>query len=337
MNAWIPAFLLMAAASGGLLALDLRGYFNVTSDPIAHLEFQEGTVKRLARKKLSWDRASAGTLFAIGDTISTGEQSRARLVFHSGGEMEIGTGSMVRLKGTAQELKLSFVSGTAKLRVSPTASAKIQVTHASEEKVASRAGKSKAPLARARVIEEKLVAKAEKPKTASSPAVAANTAQAAPEAAQPELDDFAPPKLMTAVIREELIKEPEKALKTGDTIAIAPKLPSAPSIVLPAKDSVVVADLSSPSAPVVEWARADGAASYEVSLRPAEGATSSKVIRTENTTLAAKDLGRGKYAFVVRAVSPEGKRGPASVERWVHVQGLPKVNRQPRILPVQIE
>src|SRR6516162_6005428 len=114
MNQIAFLFLFMALVFGGLFTADLQGYFNVAERPVAVLKTSNGTVRRLAKEQLTWDRAQSGTLFGAGDTISTGESARAKLVFYAGGELELDAGAMVVLGDDLQELKLNFVSGTGK-------------------------------------------------------------------------------------------------------------------------------------------------------------------------------------------------------------------------------
>lgn len=133
---------ILALVFAALFVADLQGYFNLVHQPIAELRTSAGTVRRLGKNQLTWDRAQGGSFFALGDTISTGEDSKAKLVFVSGGELEIGAGAMVVLAGDTEELKLNFVSGAGKVRVAKEATSKIsvaRVTKASMEKVAEKA------------------------------------------------------------------------------------------------------------------------------------------------------------------------------------------------------
>ena len=353
MGGWVSFFLLMAGLSGTLLALDLRGYFNAARNPIAELEYLEGTVKRLGNRQVSWSRASEGTGFALGDTISTGEHARARLTFKVGGQLEIGAGSMVKLRGKGDQIKLSFVTGSARVRVTAESAKKLTIADVEDEeeeiqispkkKLASNTAKpldlkpKKKPAART-VVETVAALPPPKPKEAKAPATSSSPDNAKP-GAPVAVAQLTPPQPLraTVAIREELIRKPDLAMKTDSgKVAVVQKLPPAPSIVFPAEDVVVVKDHTQ-KAPVIEWAKTEGATAYEVSIKPVGGAAPPKVLRIEKNTLSAQDFGRGNYLVGVRAVTSDGKRGPASLEKRVDLQSLPKIKRKPKVLPVLVE
>ena len=109
MNRLFLALLLLFALAFGLAFIaDVQGVFSIPDDPIAYVESSSGTVKRLGHQKLTWDRASNGSLFAAKDTIQTGEDSSVKIVFYAGGEMELGPGAMVALGGSLEEVQLNL-------------------------------------------------------------------------------------------------------------------------------------------------------------------------------------------------------------------------------------
>ncbi|MCM2278167.1 MAG: hypothetical protein NDJ89_08835 [Oligoflexia bacterium] len=125
---WLPVlFGFLALVFAAVFVADLSGFFNSTKNPVALVARAEGSTRRLPKDELVWDRALPGALLAAGDTISTGESSTARIAFHSGAELELEPASMVVLGAEKDELKLNFVSGGGKVRVSKSATKKVTV------------------------------------------------------------------------------------------------------------------------------------------------------------------------------------------------------------------
>jgi len=406
------AFVLISAVFSGLFAtlfvLDLRGFFNLAQDPVAFLKTTNGTVRRLANKELTWDRAEQGTLFGAGDTISTGEMARAKLVFYAGGELDLDAGAMVVLAGNVDELKLDFVSGTGRIRVAKEAAKKITVADTAASRITGGSGKNPTSRVQIALVEKMVVptappkqvlsfkaqtAKAEVEVKAAAQVVSgaaavgnnptkgevsdarsgdigssapadptatvvadgavktdvadktdaadkADLAAAAPsdpenEVAQESLISLAP------AIREEKIREPEKALGAGKKevageIISAIKLPPVPAIKFPASDTVI--DLGVQRGSKLEWEMPEDfkASEYEIVVRPADGKGMERVLRSKNTSLALNQLTKGKYLWSVRALDEKGKRGPASDARWLEVR-VPANMAKPKVLPVKIE
>jgi hypothetical protein len=305
MNRISILFAIAALGFGGLFIADLRGFFTVTQKPVAVLKGAAGTVKRLPHDELTWDRAQEGSVFGAGDTLATGEQGSASLVFYAGGELDLDSGAMVVLSGSPEELKLNFVSGMGQVRVTRAASKKIQIA-------APQTGQRSQPRVRVAVVEKlaPVLAKASPPK----------------------------PKLAPA-IREDKIRDPSRTLA-----AVTPKgellnrieLPPVPEIRSPGPDAIV--DLSDGKIDRLQWDIPHGAeiASYEVVLRPATGDGPAQVLKTDRKELALTQIKGGKWLWSVRAVSPKGARSPASTSRWLEVR-VPAQISKPRILPVRVE
>ena len=379
MNKIVAILVLLTLTFAGLFVADLRGYFNRVQKPVAELRFSDGTVSRLGNHQLTWDRAEKGALFATGDTISTGENARAKLVFYGGGELELNSGSMVVLAGSLEELKLNFVTGGGKVRIAKDSARKITVAKVKKAPAAKKlvakttvnsAPKSGAPVVTSEpeieaqnsteateeltqetpmqpsevevsVVDTKKVAK---PVTIAKidPKAPAAAAQASP-LLEPELE-FAPKPLaltLSLAIQEKSIRSPQAQLVAKAGIISTEELPPAPLIKSPAADAVI--DLATAKAPRLEWdvqlKKTDQKIekmSYEVVLRPADGKGPEKVLKSDQSAIALNLLGRGKYLWSVRAVNASGKRGPASVSRWLEVKVPAQISR-PVVLPVEVE
>ncbi|MCM2278597.1 MAG: hypothetical protein NDJ89_11035 [Oligoflexia bacterium] len=95
----------------GLFLAQLGGVFKAVSDPVAVLSDTQGTLRRLAREHLLWDRATAGMVLGRGDTIASGPDSRGTLQLRKGGTIELEPGSLITLKEEPEALRLDFVAG----------------------------------------------------------------------------------------------------------------------------------------------------------------------------------------------------------------------------------
>jgi hypothetical protein len=293
------------------------------------LTTESGTVRRLAKSELTWDRASGGTLFAAGDTISTGEESKAKLVFYAGGELELDSGAMVVLVDSLDELKLNFLSGQGRVHVAKNATSKITVARATSK------GTSK-PDTRVEVAVVDQV----------------DTHTAAPERAPKS--ELAEVKNLAPVIQEKNIRSPEKALSSKGEMLTVEKLPPTPQIKFPADDTLV--DLTEGPPPRLEWESPKEPApsvakvengdrkkvneskpvSYEVILRSPDGKGEDKILKSDKPGLPLTEVPPGKYLWSVRAVASNGQRSPASTPRGINLRASAKILR-PTVLPVEVE
>ena len=301
----------LAFVFSALFVLDLKGYFNRAEHPVAFLTTEDGTVRRLAKSELTWDRASEGTLFAAGDTISTGEESKAKLVFYAGGELELDSGAMVVLVGNLDELKLNFLSGQGRVHVAKNATSKITVARETSKGMS-------------------------KPDTRVEVAVVdhVDTHTAAPERV------LKPPpaeaKSLAPAIQEKNIRSPEKALANQGGMLTVEKLPPTPQIKFPANDTLV--DLTEGPPPKLEWEIPPQTkpVSYEIILRSPDGKGEEKVLKSDKPGLPLTEVPPGKYLWSVRAVASNGTRSPASTARGINLRAPAQILR-PTVLPVEVE
>lgn len=303
-----------------IFVADLRGYFNQASDPVAFLGNSSGIVKRLGNNQLTWDHAQKGTGFGAGDTIATGEGASARVMFKAGGELELEPGAMVVIGGSLEELKLNFVSGGGRIRVDKKIAQKLTITDSASAPVGSGDRRPASSRVQVAVVENLETEKA--PKALPKPE---------------------PPVVMVPAVKESEV-DLSKALgansKAGELLTIA-KLPPMPEVVGPGEDAVV--DLAKTTSPRLEWKLPEldedeevPVAGFEIILRSPTGEKKQKVYRTKDQSLALTRLSRGKYLWTVRALTKDGKRGPASSSRWLEVR-VPANISKPRLLPVQVQ
>lgn len=376
MNRFVVLFSILTVAFAALFVADLQGRFNVARDPVAILNLADGTVRRLGRSQLTWDRAGAGTLFGMGDTISTGEGAAARLAFYAGGELELDPGAMVVLSGDLDELKLNFVSGKGRVRVTKQTAKKFKVTRGPPPKRVTRPNSTKsrspaagrvpdAPESRIEVVEvaaDELKIPPPPPAGALKEGLANASAPAAPvnvntpTASAARIDAAQEPAQeilgSAPAIRESEIKNPENVMSTGGELASSLRLPPTPNVTYPEKDAVF--DLSAGKVPELRWVVSDSAwneytegtkdesaktskpLGYEIILRPAQGDGPAKILRSASPQLPLTRVSKGKYLWSVRTVTGDGKRSPASESRWLEVR-VPAQIARPKILPVRVE
>jgi hypothetical protein len=325
MNRSAFLFALLTVLFTCLFAADVMGYFNIAHRPVARLRATDGNVRRLAKNQLTWDRAQGGTLFGFGDTIATGEDSRAKLVFFSGGDVDLESGAMLVLGGEKGELKLNFVAGTGRVRVSKTSQTKVSV-------VATNGGKTqpKAGVVEVADLPEELEEVAE--------------AEDKPEGKHAAKATLPPPPkpVMASIIQEKSIRNPQKSLSAKGELVTLAALPPAPKLTFPERDSVV--RLNGSTVARLQWAIPAPASdkdkkeifTYEIVLRPLQSSGVEKILRSEKSSLAIDELAKGKYLWSVRAVSADGRRGPASEIRGIEIK-IPEHISKPVILPVRVE
>jgi len=312
---------LVLVATGGILCavlfvLDLMGRFNVASVPIAVLKMADGTVKRLGKDQLTWDRALGGTLFGAGDTIATGESARARLTFYAGTEIDLDPGAMVTLSGGPESLSLNFLSGGGRVRVTKAAQGKVKIQ--ASNPVAREALKVK--------VVEKIAATVSRSEEAPIEP---------PHDAQKQL-------AASARIEEKQIRNPGRtlaslALKGQGGILTAADLPDAPQVLGPPPDQSF--DLKKDHAARLQWKQSEKtpAKAFEVSLRPLDGKSPARTLTTRDPALPIAALHKGTYLWSVRAVMADGKRSPASEGRMIDIkaEAVSQLGR-PVVLPVRV-
>ena len=98
------------------------------AEPVAELVELHNAVDRDWADKLNqWEGAVVGATFALGDGLRTGEQAQARLEFSAGGQLRVGSGSLVRLSASAptgsgaSNTGVEIVTGGAELLAGPAA------------------------------------------------------------------------------------------------------------------------------------------------------------------------------------------------------------------------
>jgi hypothetical protein len=183
------------------------------------------------------------------------------------------------------------------------------------------------------------------PGTAPGPAGAkvADTAAEA-EAEVETLGEAAPALNIGTSVREESIRDATRTMaaqaRPGGEILTAAVLPPVPTLVGPGEDAVI--DLAVEKAPRLEWNEIEETEGvpkvegYEVLLRPASGKGEEKLLKTDEESLSLTRVAKGKYLWSVRAITADGRRGPASKPRWIEVRVPAQISR-PTILPVRIE
>lgn len=354
-----PLYAFLTLLFTGLFVADLQGFFNPTRRPIAFLKQAHGTVRRLALNELTWDRSRKGSEFSLGDAIATGEASRATLVFSMGGELELGPGSMIALGGQLEDLKLSFVTGTGKMRVARSAQSKIQiaraapVTQASQPEQQAEPAPALPPIAVAVVEDQEIRVSPPVAETAPDREVASGAPSPAPESSpftpgsavasaepvEPVQEESLVPAL--AVKEEAILKKQEKLAKftaPGELLTLD-DLPPIPEPSFPSSDAVI--DLTD-QMPRLEWKAAQSPETegkkftYEITLREAEDKAQPITMQTDKPFLSLPRVGVGRYLWSVRAVSKKGTRGPASSSRWLEVRAPAQIS-QPIPLPVVVE
>jgi hypothetical protein len=224
MNRLALFFGAIAIVFAALFVADLQGYFNITEKPVAVMRSSGGTVRRLALNHLTWDRAQPGTMFGMGDTISTGEDSRAKVAFYAGGEVDLEAGAMVVLGGDVEELHLNFVSGTGRVRIARASHSRITVARgAPKPKARAAAVVARAPVPVPAPLRT-TVALPEPAKTEAPPPVVVAEASPSPEpvAAVPPV-----PAAPVAEAQPEADQRVEVAV-VDDLPAIPPPPPSIP-------------------------------------------------------------------------------------------------------------
>jgi len=360
---WISFFVfILAFVFLGLFVADLRGFFNVAHIPVAYLQQAHGTVRRLAKNDLTWDRAEMGTLFGAEDTISTGEEAGARLTFYAGGEIDLGPGTMVYLGGSVEELQLSFVSGKAKIRMTQAAKQKIKIASApfirKRRMVMVAEGKPSSSIAGGTEVS------LNDQTNISSPFLIRNLAQVELEtvnklnvAPMPDQGQLKLGKgainlaklgdldlsgientMITKAIEEKSIRNMDKVLSTDGKIASTSYLPERPEILFPDEDAVI--KISSRDHKM-KWKLSKNEEKsklkhFEILLRLANSEAKPKIIKTRKFFLPISRLGKGKYLWSVRSVSKDGKKGPRAKARWLEVK-IPAKIAPPRVLPVNVE
>ncbi|MCM2324391.1 MAG: hypothetical protein NDJ90_14125 [Oligoflexia bacterium] len=372
---WLPLLsALLAVLFAALFVADLSGYFSSTRNPVALVSRADGSTRRLPKDQLLWDRAPVGALLGTGDTISTGEASSAKIVFHSGAELELEAASMVVLGSEKDEIKLSFVSGGGKVRVAKTATKKIVVARAAP---GSTMAKKPQPAPKATPAVAGQPGTTAGQPTPATP-IAAETdpfvevtetdeivplERAAPEAAKKVAEQTrqapvtppppAPPKLAIAPIQEKraLASEaaPVKSLLSARTeLNAMSALPPAPGPRFPLNEAAITAgdgtELRWDSPEIRGEASPDLSenliVSYEVTLRPEskDAAAAPVVLKTASTALPLQDVAPGRYRWSVRSVSRAGKLSPASSPRWLEVKAPAiKLPSKPRAVSVEVE
>lgn len=343
---WAGLFGVLSVGFAALFVADLRGYFNVASDPIAILQESGGTVRRLGNHQLTWDRAATGTLFGSGDTLSTGEGATARIQFYAGGELILEPGAMVVLGGSVEELKLNFVSGAGKVRVAREAQKKIQVSRGTEKTPvnASASGKRLSGAANSGVVVETVddLKVAPVPSAAEvragrvlapSTPIAEKTAATTPSALE------APS--LTKAIQEKTIRNIESALKIDSTkLMTALEIPKPPVLAFPDENAVM--DLWAKEQPrEFRWQPSEkskeAAKEYEVFLKPLEGENRKlRIVKSKEPVLRLKDVPSGRYQWSVRVVTNSGRRSPAATPRTVEIRGQAALEA-PTLFPVRVQ
>lgn len=348
MNRYVIGFAFLTFVFAGLFLADLTGYFNVAANPIAILKAKDGTIRRLGNKQLTWDRANGGTLFGNGDTIATGEQALALLTFYAGAEIELDPNSMLVIQGTRDEIKLNFVSGTGKVRISKKSAAKIKIRKGRVTDTTSASastgknnlsgalnGQKKSDLETAlnedsssdgieiekvdKVIVAPQLTKAdiEAGKIVTrSPASATRSEdiQKLKEKKENDLD-----QKLTKTITEKKIKNKKNTLKTDGEVIAELKLPPTPTALSPAPD----AQLTDPKVQLkwmIEKEKKRKRIQYEVTLRPRDGKGESRVIKTKKSRIVFPKVPEGNYVWSVRSIDREGNRSPSSSPRALSLQ-----------------
>ncbi len=306
-------FLLLAIAGGfaaGFVA-DLQGYFSAPSKPIAYLQDASGTVRRLPVEQLTWDRAQSGSLFAAKDTVQTGENGFARLVFYAGGELELGPGAMVALSGGTENVQLQFLSGEGKIRVTKSGQSKISVqapqTVAGQKQSASR-------------IKVEVVERLKAP-----------------------TDKVIEKSKIVQALDEAVIRDKKNVLDTqGKTLGAIARL-LAPTLQWPNEGAKM--DLNR-ERPKFAWRleASKGVKHYEFLLKPRtddeeEDAQKVRVYKTQKPEMLVTKLKAGKYLWSVRAVNEEGMRSPSADYRNFEIERKDRTPAlaAPLVLPVRIQ
>lgn len=323
----VLVFLALSVAFSMAFWADLQGYFSAAPNPVASLVFADGTVRRLAAGQMTWDRAGRGTLFAKNDTISTGEGASAKLLFDAGGEVDLGPGAMVVIGGDLEDLRLNFLSGTAKVRIAKSAQKKIQLSSSSAQSAPGRVV--------VETVEDQSIAK-----------MGTNLEREAVQSTL-EIAARANEQPLTAAFAEKKIKDPSKVMASDGEILSVSRMPSAPELLYPANEALV--DLGLMAGPVLQWNPRDSTSvppsHYELILKGLDEGAKPKVFRSEAPTisvnqmrkmLAQGKLGLGKYRWSVRSVSKEGLRSPAAKTRWVEFKQTARIS-SPTVLPVKVQ
>ena len=344
MNRLFLALLLLFALAFGLAFIaDVQGVFSIPDDPIAYVESSSGTVKRLGHQKLTWDRASNGSLFAAKDTIQTGEDSSVKIVFYAGGEMELGPGAMVALGGSLEEVQLNFISGKGRVRVSRKSKNKIKVKSLNQKSKKQGRKNKNSPVSPPTRVEVEVVEKIVTAKKPSQDELKKGSLDRDPE--KQKLASRKPKtEPLTQAIKEEVVQKKKNVLKTDGAIISEVNYPDTPKLLYPPDEATV--DLSkSLREGSFKWELSDSdkIKGYEVMIKDARSlAKATRVIRSKRPLLSMKRLGQGRFFWSVRAVNEKGLRGPASESRFIEItkpvrKPKPKITSQPRILPVRIE
>lgn len=309
----------------------ISGAFRPHGTPVAQLTEANGTVFRLLKGEFTWDRTFRGSVFAMGDTISTGDHVEARIRFDAGGELYLSPGSTVVIKGTPDQLELSILSGSGLAFI-------------------EKGSQSKWRLNDSKGIQTNLVDRLGMDGTAGIPG------------AHSLLKEWLghDPRLIGG------IRNPERPLAGNPIGAAGGELP-VPVVLTPENHAVV--DFANVSALPMNWSVSSsriGAThapkKFEIVLTPVMGRGEPLKFIALDKQYSLKPIPIGEYSFSIRAVSEDGHRGAASKTRWFRVMAVPapkpevrkpaarvikpkpvpkieepKVPQKPRILPPKIK
>ena len=294
--------LLLATGSlvtGAAFVADLRGYFKPDPRPVAFLRSSDGTVRRLAKGHLAWDRMGPGAVFGLGDTVSTVGFSTARLMFYAGGELQLGPDSMVTLAQETENVRVDLMMGAGRIQVAD---------RAIERLVVGQDHPAQVTLGRKFNVPRQAEARVGADSTSGFPVFQ-----------------------LTSIPESSLRRHPADAGRSDSATMISSGLlPPVPKIVFPLDHSVIEADPR--QGLTLDWG-APGepkpitrlGATYEVRIKRLESSEPLRTYRTRATRLTLERLPPGSYRWsAFRAI---GRRRPAQLL----LSGA--LARDPRTLP----
>ena len=309
--AWISGLLSLVFAA--IFLADLYGMLEAKRHPVAYVRTADGVVRHLPAGELSWDLAQRGTLLDLGDALLTSDLP-ASVRFFEGAQLELDPTTLVIVGGGLDDLKLNFLRGDGELFVARAAREKIRLASATRKPT--------------RLLEDR-----DLPRETPEAARAAST----------ESVRSVRPARASALASVELarLRNPSAALGTRGRALTTRSLPPIPQPGPPADESHL--EIPRGQAPVLTWSLVGGGPQfrYEVQVRPANPSPAARgpeprIFRTDRLSLALTDFSTGRYLWSVRAIAPDGRRGPASPTRALEIQRVTAIAK-PRLLPVKVE
>jgi hypothetical protein len=344
------AFLTLLALA--TLFFDLRGHDLGKLAPwsrraqLGHVTRAYGTVRLNQEwRRLDSSHSLLEDLFA-GDQLQTGEHSAAQVLFFGGSRLELEAGSVVRVEGTDDEVKLRLLLGRAYFEFAGDASA----GPAARFRVRGAEGKDLELPEEARVVLGLNAAES------LEGAVELNVIDAGERrSAAQGLRARSPEDLELRLLAQgsevvnlrPLIVPPIEDAGRGPAVASAPV--GKPRPVFPRPEALV--DVERDPKIAFSWKRppaeapADPIIGYEIIVRPAfnyEVEDRARIVQvfkarsTESELPIEKVNGSGVFLWSVRAVTASGARGPASSSRWLEIK-FPKLLRAPELMKPNVK